>query len=109
MSAADSLRILHAYKTYRPDTEGGIPAVMSSLAHAPDLNASHSILTARRFGFGRRFELEGVPVEAVTSFGNLFSSPLAPSYMPMFVRRARTADIVIHHAPFPFNDLAILL
>ena len=104
-----ALRILHAYKIYRPDIEGGIPAVMSSLALASDQNTSHSILTARRFGLAQRYQLEGVPVEAVASLGTLFSTPLAPNYIPMFVRRVRSTDIVIHHAPLPLNDVAILL
>jgi rhamnosyl/mannosyltransferase len=82
---------------------------MSSLAHASDQNASHSILTARRFGLAHRYQLEGIPVEAVASLGTVFSTPLAPNYIPMFVRRVRSTDIVIHHAPLPLNDLAILL
>jgi glycosyltransferase involved in cell wall biosynthesis len=103
------LRIFHAYKIYRPDIEGGIPAVISSLAHASDQNVNHSILTARRFGLAHRYQLEGIPVEAVASLGTLFSTPLAPNYIPIFIRRARSTDIVIHHAPLPLNDVAILL
>jgi glycosyltransferase involved in cell wall biosynthesis len=82
---------------------------MSSLAHASDENTTHSILTARRFGLSRRYQLEGIPVEAVASLGTLFSTPLAPNYIPMFLRRARSTHIVIHHAPLPLNDVAILL
>jgi glycosyltransferase involved in cell wall biosynthesis len=104
-----SLRILHAYKIYKPDTEGGIPAVMSSLAHASDENVSHSILTARGFGFARRYRLDGIPVEAMASLGTFLSTPIAPNYIPMFVKRARSTDIVIHHSPLPLNDMAILL
>jgi glycosyltransferase involved in cell wall biosynthesis len=103
------LRILHAYKIYRPDIEGGIPVVISSLAQGSDARASHSILSARRFGSARRYTLDGVPVEAVASLGTLFSTPLAPGYIPAFVRRARSADVVLHHAPLPLNDAAILL
>jgi glycosyltransferase involved in cell wall biosynthesis len=103
------LRILHAYKIYRPDIEGGIPAVMSSLAQGSDAITTHSILSARRFGAARRYTLDGVPVEAVASLGTLFSTPLAPGYIPAFVRRARSADVVVHHAPLPLNDAAILL
>jgi len=103
------LRILHAYKIYRPDIEGGIPAVMSGLAQGSDTHATHSILAARRFGMARRYTLDGVPVEAVASLGTLFSTPLAPGYIPAFVRRARSADVVVHHAPLPLNDAAILL
>jgi len=103
------LRILHAYKIYRPDIEGGIPAVISSLAQGSDASTTHSILSARRFGAARRYTLDGVPVEAVASLGTLFSTPLAPGYIPAFVRRARSADVVVHHAPLPLNDAAILL
>src|SRR6202022_1230292 len=102
-------RIPPAYKIFRPDLEGGIPAVMSSLAHASDRNVSHSILTARRFGLAHKYQLEGISVEAVASLGTLFSTPLAPNYIPTFVRRVRSTDIVIPHAPLPLNDLAILL
>jgi glycosyltransferase involved in cell wall biosynthesis len=103
------LRILHAYKIYRPDIEGGIPAVMSSLAQESGQNIGHSILCARRRGPARHYAIDGVPVEAVASLGTLFSTPLAPGYIPAFVRRARTADVVVHHAPLPLNDAAILL
>jgi rhamnosyl/mannosyltransferase len=103
------LRILHAYKIYRPDIDGGIPAVMSSLAKASDEHTTHSILAARRFGMARRYTLDGVAVEAAGSLGTLFSTPLAPGYIPAFVRQARSSDIVIHHAPLPLNDAAILL
>ena len=82
---------------------------MSSLAQASDIPTTHSILSARRFGTARRYILDGVAVEAVASLGTLFSTPLAPGYIPAFVRRVRSADIVIHHAPLPLNDAAILL
>src|SRR6202171_575778 len=82
---------------------------MSSLAQASDQNISHSILCARRRGAARRYTIDAVPVEAVASLGTLFSTPLAPRYIPAFVRRSGAADVVIHHAPLPLNDAAILL
>jgi glycosyltransferase involved in cell wall biosynthesis len=106
-SGAKPLRIFHAYKIYRPDIEGGIPAVISCLAQ--DGNTSHSILAARRFGWGQRYSIDDAPVEAVASLGNLFSTPVAPFYIPAFWRGARSADVVIHHAPFPLTDAAIML
>src|ERR1700676_2279748 len=82
---------------------------MSSLAQGFDQNISHSILCARRRGAARKYTIDGVLVEAVASLGTLFSTPLAPRYIPAFVRRAGSADVVIHHAPLPLNDAAILL
>src|ERR1700716_2374193 len=82
---------------------------MSSLAQGSDQDISHSILCARRRGAARQYTIEGVPVEAVASLGTLFSTPLAPGYIPAFMRRAGSTDVVIHHAPLPLNDAAILL
>lgn len=103
------MRILHAYKIYRPDIEGGIPAVISSLAQASEGGIVHSVLCARRRGMAQNYTIDGVSVEAVSSLGTLFSTPLAPAYIPAFIRRARMSDLVIHHAPLPLNDAAILL
>jgi rhamnosyl/mannosyltransferase len=57
----------------------------------------------------RRYTLDDVSIEAVASFGTLFSTPLAPGYISAFLRRSRSADIVIHHAPLPLNDASILI
>jgi rhamnosyl/mannosyltransferase len=101
------LRILHGYKVFRPDIEGGIPAVIASLIQ--DRRQDHSVLTARLSGAGRRFTESGAPVRAVGSFGNLFSTPAAPLYIPAICREMCKTDVLVHHAPFPFNDAAILL
>src|SRR5258705_104257 len=83
-SGAKPLRIFHAYKIYRPDIEGGIPAVISCLAQ--DGTDSHSILAARRFGWGQRCSIDDAPVEAVASLGNFFFKPVGPFYIPAFGR-----------------------
>jgi glycosyltransferase involved in cell wall biosynthesis len=103
------VRILHAYKVYWPDADGGIPSVMSGLARNIDQEASHSILSARRFGPGRKYIIDGVPVEAVASLGTLHSMPLAPGYFSAFHRSVREAAVFVHHAPFPLTDAAMLL
>lgn len=100
------MKILHTYKVYRPDIDGGIPFVIDTLCRFVD-GAANSILVARRFGWGRRSISDGTPVEAVTSFGTLFSTPLAPTFPWRLLRRARSADIVVHHAPFPVVDIAL--
>lgn len=84
-----------------------MPAVISSLTS--DRGFDHQILAARRFGWGRRYSVDGSPVEAVASLGNLFSTPVAPTYVPAFRRHAAGVDIVVHHAPLPLNDAAVLL
>lgn len=99
-------KILHAYKVFPPDVDGGIASAIRTLCSSTNPNFSNSILVARSRGLARTYEVGGVPVEAVTSLGTLFSTPVAPAYRRSFLRRANASDIVIHHAPFPLTDMA---
>ena len=73
----DTLKILHTYKVFRPDIDGGIPFAIAALSR-PAETVANTILVARRFGLGRSYVSDGVPVEAVASLGTVFSTPLAP-------------------------------
>jgi glycosyltransferase involved in cell wall biosynthesis len=101
------LKILHAYKSYKPDPTGGIAEAISTLVSANAPHLDHRILIARSCGLSRRFIDNGVPVRAVSSLGTLRSLPIAPGYALAFAREARRADLVIHHAPFPLTDLGL--
>lgn len=100
------LRVLHSYKVYRPELDGGIPYVIATLAEAGDSEIENQILVARLKGFGRRFTVNNVPVEAVTSLGTYFSTPLAPTYSFRLAARSKAHDIVVLHAPFPLADFS---
>lgn len=100
------MRVLHAYKIYRPDVYGGIPHVMAALGKINDMK--RDVLVARAFGRGRRFRDGADDVTAVASLGTLFSMPVAPSYVFVLAHMARTKDLVVHHAPFPLVDVALL-
>lgn len=103
------MRILHAYKCYLPEVYGGIPSVIAMLARLPPLGFDTEVLVARVRGWARKYKFEGVEVEAVGSIGMLMSMPLAPTYAFRLVKRAKDFDIIVHHAPFPLIDLAVLL
>ena len=101
------LKILHTYKVYRGDLEGGVPSVISVLSRESRQSIENYVLVARTRGRFRRETIDGTPVEAVGSLGTLFSTPLAPTYPFTLSRRAPDFDIVVHHAPFPLADLSI--
>lgn len=103
------MRILHAYKVYLPGVYGGIPSVIAMLAKLSRSGFDTQVLIARERGLASKYEFEGVKVEAVASIGTVMSMPLAPIYPFRFAKRARVADIVVHHAPFPLTDLGALL
>ena len=102
------MRILHAYKVYLPSVYGGIPSVIAMLAALPK-GFETRILVACERGIGCNYEFQGVNVEAVSSVGMIMSTPLAPTYPFKFLERVKSSDIVVHHAPFPLTDLAVLL
>jgi glycosyltransferase involved in cell wall biosynthesis len=103
----EPLKILHTYKVYRGDLEGGVPSVISVLSRESRESIDNRVLVARTRGRFRRETIDGMPVEAVGSLGMLFSTPLAPTYPFALRRRALDFDIVVHHAPFPLADLAL--
>lgn len=103
------MRILHCYKIYRPEVEGGIPEVMSQLLGLRDFGDSSTILTARRRGWGRRYVLDGAEVRAVASLGEALSMPLAPHYPLVLAQAAKSCDVLALHAPFPLNDIGLAL
>lgn len=99
------MHVVHAYKIYRPDADGGIPQVIHMLQKIQNKAIKSEILVARYRGPARSDHLDGVPVTAVTSIGTAFSAPLAPLYPFVLRRLARKADILVHHAPFPLTDI----
>jgi len=100
-------RVLHTYKIYKPEVEGGIPAVISVLTAMAGPEIDNEVLTARRRGWFRRLTDGKTPVIAVSSLGDISSLPVAPSF-PFWARaRAKANDIFVHHVPFPLGDLAI--
>lgn len=101
------MQILHAYKVYRPEVEGGIPEVIANLTTAEPSGQSSSILVARMRGFPHNFVVDGIPVAASGSLGTVMSMPIAPFYPLSLLRQSFRSDVVVHHSPFPLTDLAI--
>ncbi|PSO23658.1 glycosyltransferase [Bradyrhizobium sp. MOS002] len=100
--------ILHAYKVFVPDMDGGIPSVIRTLCVATKTHFENQVLVARKRGAGKTYVTgEGINVEAVRSFGTLFSTPIAPTFPFRLAKLSADADLVVHHAPFPLNDVAI--
>lgn len=100
-----SIRVLHAYKVYAPDADGGVPAAIRALARGLMPQVDSRVLTTRRPFAPRQLQVEGVAVERVAAFGSALSLPLAPSYPWRLRRAARWADLLALHAPFPLADL----
>lgn len=102
-----TMNVLHAYKVYRPDVDGGVPEVIAKLTGADATGDRAEILVARDRGLPRRYVLSGTPVRAVGSFGQISSMPIAPGF-PFALRQAASRfDVLALHHPFPLNDLGV--
>lgn len=106
---ATMLRILHCYKSYMPEVFGGVADAIATVTSEPDADFDHSILVSRSQGLGRDFVFRGSPIHAVVSLGTVASCPVAPTYPFALALRARFADLIVYHSPFPLTDLGLLL
>jgi len=103
------LKVLHAFKVYLPDIEGGIPTVIRQLCAGLRDRCQSLVLATRRGGTPVRITIEGTKVQRSLSLGDVMSMPIAPIYPFWLWLLARRADLVAFHAPFPLIDAIIWL
>ena len=103
------MRILHAFKVYTPDHHGGIVEAIARITSGTPSSDSASLLVCRYMGMGSTIEIDGLRVERTTTLAQFSSLPISPGYIAVFHQRARNADVVAFHAPFPFIDIGLML
>jgi rhamnosyl/mannosyltransferase len=103
------MRILHAFKVYTPDNHGGIVEAIARITAGTPEGDSASLLVCRYFGLGNTIDVDGLSVERTTTLAQFSSLPISPGFIPVFLRRARDADVIAFHAPFPFVDIGVML
>lgn len=101
--------LLHTYKVYRADLEGGIPAVIDTLVKGLNGSFEQSVLVADASGLGGEEQVGDLRVRRVASAGTVFSLPVAPGYPLQLAKAGRSADLLALHMPFPLADLGLLL
>jgi rhamnosyl/mannosyltransferase len=105
------LRILQVNKAYYPHI-GGIESLVRQYSEGfgkfPDTEVKVLVCRDSR---GKTYHetLNGVDVTRAGSFGTYFSCPVSLSFIRLFRRMAKNADVVEIHVPFPLGDLALML
>ena len=101
------MRVLHFYKTYYPDTVGGIEQVIRQMCVGTGrLGVSNTVLSLSREKDLRPIEFEGHTVHRVPLDFELASNACSVAALGALARLAREADVVHYHFPWPFMDLA---
>jgi len=101
------MRILHFYKTYHPDSVGGVEQVIRQMAVGTGrLGVTNTVLSLSRQRDLAPFEFEGHMVHRVPLNAEIASNAISVQSIGALARLAREADVVHYHFPWPFMDLA---
>jgi rhamnosyl/mannosyltransferase len=104
------MRVLHFYKTYYPDSVGGIEQVIRQLCVGTGrLGVTNTVLSLSREQNLVPIDFEGHTVYRVPLDFELASNACSVASLGALARLAREADVVHYHFPWPFMDLAHFL
>jgi rhamnosyl/mannosyltransferase len=104
------MRVLHFYKTYYPDSVGGIEQVIRQLCVGTGrLGVTNTVLSLSREKSLVPIAFEGHTVHRVPLDFELASNACSVAALGALARLAREADVVHYHFPWPFMDLAHFL
>lgn len=105
------LRILQVNKAYYPHV-GGIESLVKQyseeLSQRDDVEVKVLVCCEGR-GKTQTETINRVQVTRAGSLGTYFSCPLSFSFIRLFRKMAKNADVVELHMPFPLADLALML
>lgn len=100
------MRVLHFYKTYYPDSFGGVEQVIFQLAGASaKLGVETAVLVLTPNKVERVIEINGHEVYRCHRNFQIASTDFSLSAFWRFKELANKADIVHYHFPWPFMDL----
>ncbi len=104
------MRVLHFYKTYYPDSVGGIEQVIRQMCVGTGrLGVDNQVLTLTRQKSGFDFQFEGHRVHRARQDFEIASNSVSLSAVGKLARLAADCDVVHYHFPWPFMDLAHFL
>jgi rhamnosyl/mannosyltransferase len=104
------MRVLHFYKTYYPDSLGGIEQVIRQLCRGTGrLGVHNEVLSLTRERNAAPREFEGHLVRRAPLDFEIASNGFSMAAVAELARLQDDADIVHYHFPWPFADLAHFL
>jgi glycosyltransferase involved in cell wall biosynthesis len=102
-----TMRVLHFYKTYYPDSLGGIEQVIRQLCKGTGrLGVSNQVLSLSRQKNLAPYAFEGTMVHRVPQDFEIASNACSIAAIGALAKMAREVDVVHYHFPWPFMDLA---
>ncbi len=105
------MRVLHVFKTYYPDSLGGVEQVIRQLSTA----TTHLGLSNRVFTLSRQADVTPLLHDGATTIVRgqthfeIASTPMSFSATALFREEVRHTDLIHYHYPWPFGDMLHLL
>jgi glycosyltransferase involved in cell wall biosynthesis len=104
------VKVLHVYRTYFPDSQGGLEEVIRQICLAAGaLGVRSRVFTLSDEPFPRTLPRVEADVVRVRKTFEIASCGFALTGMRRFAREVEWADIVHYHYPWPFSDVMYLL
>jgi rhamnosyl/mannosyltransferase len=101
------MRVLHFYKTYFPDSVGGVEQVIRQMCVGTGrLGITNQVLSLSRDRHLAPFDYEGHTVHRVPLNFEVASNAVSAQAIGKLARMAAEADVVHYHFPWPFMDMA---
>jgi glycosyltransferase involved in cell wall biosynthesis len=101
------MRVLHFYKTYYPDSWGGVEqAIRQICVGTGRLGVTSTVLTLTAGQAPAQTAFEGHMVHRVRRDFEIASTGFSAAAIGKLAQLARQADVVHYHFPWPFMDLA---
>ena len=100
------MRVLHVYKTFSPDTYGGIEQVIHNLStHTQPLGVENRVLTLTNHQPRKETDPSGYEITRFKCDLYVASTGFSWQFLVQFKKEVEWADIVHMHFPWPFADL----
>lgn len=100
------IKVLHFFKTYYPDTMGGVEQFIFQLARGGHRNGIEStVLSLSEHADDQVMQMDGHQACRARTDFQLASTPFSASSFQKFAALATEADIIHYHFPWPFMDL----
>ena len=104
------IKVLHVFKTFFPDTYGGIEQVVRTLAeNATEQGIECRVLVLSPGGSSTTSQPSGYTLIRCQTTFELASTGFSWAFFQQFRSQADWADVVHVHYPWPFIDLTVLL
>lgn len=104
------LKVLHFYKTYYPDSFGGIEQVIFQLSEGTaEFDVENTVLVLSPRGETQVSKFHKHNIAAAKTNFELASTPFSLNALKKFKKMAEMADVIHYHFPFPFMDLVHFL